>query len=196
MQESKNMLQFPEEFMGGEKCNEILKKFVNDRLIGIMAGIMADKGYEPEKVEEGDVKFAKKVSVQFLPKGYPVSKANHVFLGMYNLLKAQEELVPEITMEYVLDAAINWAIEQAERAGGEPVEQVPEREFVLASIQKELDGEGEDIPAQEILEMYEDLREYIDVCFWDMDFALLDQLSGEQLCHSDLNKILGIMSED
>lgn len=190
------MLRFPEEFMGGEKCNGILKKFVNDRLIRIMDDIMADKGYEPEKVEEGDMIFAQKVSAGFLPENYPVSKANYVFLGLYNLLKAGEDMVPEITMEYVLDGAINWAIEQAQRAGREPVEQVPGREFVLASIQKELDEEGEDLTAEEMLEMYEDLREYIDVCFWDIDFALLDQLSKEQLRHSDLNKLLGIMSEE
>ena len=46
-----------------------------------------------------DLDFAKDVALDYLPKGYPVEKANQTFFGLYKLLKAEELYVPETEME-------------------------------------------------------------------------------------------------
>ena len=43
-----------------------------------------------------------------------------------------------------------------------------------------------------VINSYEDLREYIETCFWDQDFLLLNDMSEEKLLRSELNKYLGI----
>lgn len=40
--------------------------------------------------------------------------------------------------------------------------------------------------------LYEDLRNYGETCFWDMDFALLDEMDEDALANSDVSKLMGI----
>lgn len=75
------------------------------------------------------------------------------------------------------------------------VERIPEpdRAIVLKALAVEAEMEEEEgITAEDLIESYEDLREYENICFWDMDFVLLDEITEDELVHSDAAKFLGI----
>ena len=36
------------------------------------------------------------------------------------------------------------------------------------------------------------MREYEEICFWDTDFAFLDDLDEESLIHSDIGGLIGL----
>ena len=230
------MLKIPE-LPPDEAAAEIVRKFINNRLIGLMEDIideevafdmimsgkaaateMEDKPFdELVDIDElmQDMDFAENVSQMYLPDGYPIEKANREFLGLYKLLKAKNEYVPELPMEYVLYRVIMneiWQVDQInedmedglyddlmddpffegiEDEEVTTVERIPEpdRSIVLNALEV---WEDEDLTAEYIINQYEDLREYEEVCFWDTDFAFLDQMSEDELIHSDMAKFLGI----
>lgn len=113
------------------KAAEIVKNFINDRLVRMMEEIIEDElafvmamsgeidkdlGKKPlDEVIDMDalmqeMKFAENVSLNYLPDDYPIEKANREFLGLYRFLWAKEEYVPELPMEYVLNRVIGSAI--------------------------------------------------------------------------------------
>ena len=118
-----------------EQAAAIVKEFINNRLIRMMediildevafsmafsGGIPEDLGKKPmDEVIDIDelmqnMEFAKNVSLSYLPENYPIEKANREFLGLYKLLKAKNEYVPELPMEYVLYSVIQNAIWQVD----------------------------------------------------------------------------------
>ncbi|MBR1629091.1 MAG: hypothetical protein IJ679_07490 [Lachnospiraceae bacterium] len=219
---------------------EIVKKFMNDRLIRLMERIIQDEVDwtsvfgEGESDEEGtatggsaggeididalmkDRNFAENVSMMYLPDNYPIEKANYEFFGLYKLLKAKGEYVPELPMEYILYHIICGEVEQVDHIqedidsgmfdefandpffdGAEDEEYTtiehipePERSVVLAALEQEIE-EDEDTPEDMILD-FEDLRTYGDLCFWDEDFAFLDDMSEEELLNSSFGEMMGI----
>ena len=222
-----------------KKANRIVSRFVNDRLIELMKKIMLDevvKDLFDDTIsvsvfaENGfnkimdvdkliyDVDFAKKISLMYLPYGYSIKKANYNFIGLYKLLKAKGEYVPELAMEYVLDKVIQSAIqdiedlkdmdwddilevdlsfdvEEAQKIS--TVMKIPEPD--RTTVKKAIQSENPDFSEEEVedtINMYEDLREYINSCFWDKDFLLLDKYTEEQLSGSELNDCMGIMKKD
>ena len=116
------MLRF-EYIPGNEEAQKIIKAHINNRLIALMEGIILDEvdwnlamHGELENIPEdasfedladvdalmNDMDFAENVSMSYLPDNYPIEKANREFFGLYKLLKAKNEYVPELPMEYVL----------------------------------------------------------------------------------------------
>ncbi len=61
-----------------------------------------------------DMDFAQNVSLTYLPDNYPVDRANQEFFGLYNLLKAENEYVPDIVKEYILFAIIYMEVEETD----------------------------------------------------------------------------------
>ena len=49
-----------------------------------------------------------------------------------------------------------------------------------------------DAAAEELLGRYEDLREYEEICFWDLDFTFLDKYSEDDLIHSPMGELMGL----
>ena len=134
-------------------------------------------------------------------------------------MKAKKEYVPELPMEYILYHVIYnevWQVDQInedmedglfddlmddpffegiEDEEVTTVERIPEpdRAIVLKALAVEAEMEEEEgITAEDLIESYEDLREYENICFWDMDFVLLDEITEDELVHSDAAKFLGI----
>ena len=226
------------------KAADIVQRFINDRLIALMEGIILDESAwnraiegdldfdengaaESESFEEAvdleelmhDRSFAETISMMYLPEGFPVERANREFFGLYRLLKAKKEYVPELVMEYILYHIIKDEINQIDdinefsEAGvfdeliGDPlfegigdkeystVEQIPEpeRSIVLAALESEADP---DTTAESLIKYYEDLREYVEVCFWDADFAFLDEMDEDELSNSALNEYMGIIEKE
>ena len=165
-----------------------------------------------------DPDFAANVSMAYLPDNYPVDKANREFFGLYKLLKARKEYVPELPMEYVLyhiimnevwqvdminedtedgmfddlkDDPFFKGIEEEEYTTVEKIPE-PERSVALAGLEKYAAELEEEATAKEVLSEYEDLRNYGEICFWDTDFAMLDEWDEEVLIHSELGKYMGL----
>ena len=225
---------------------DIVHKFINDRLIALMENTILDEvefnmAMRGELDEEDvdltfdeivdindlmtDMEFAENVSLMYLPDGYPVEKANQEFLGLYKLLKAKKDYVPELVMEYVLASLINNEIYQIDMivqdtADGvfdelmdDPefegiedeelttVEHIPEpgRTAVLGAVRKECEEDCEPGEIEESVEyymnLYEDLRQYEEVCFHDADYQMLDEMDEDSLAASELNKQMGILPQ-
>ncbi len=239
------MLKIPS-LPSDQKAAEIVKKFINDRLIRMMediiedeiafvmamsGGIDKDLGEKPlDEVIDMDalmqnLEFAENVSLSYLPDDYPIDKANREFLGLYRLLRAKEEYVPELPMEYVLDRVIGSAIWEVDMINADTedglfddiegdsifegieeegelttIERIPDpdRAVVLKALEKECEeleppeNDEDDYGPEEMILLYEDLRNYREICFWDMDFALLDEMDEEELANSDVSKLMGI----
>ncbi|MCR5452702.1 MAG: hypothetical protein K6F00_08760 [Lachnospiraceae bacterium] len=225
---------------------DIVKKFINNRLIGMMeeiiedeiafvmamsGGIDQDLGEKPlDEVVDMDslmqnLEFAENVSLSYLPDNYPIEKANREFIGLYRLLRAKDEYVPELPMEYVLDRIIENAIWQVDMINedmadgffdalkdnpffdgteeeGEltTIERIPnpDRAVVLAALEKECEeielpeDDEDDYGPEDMILLYEDLRNYVETCFWDTDFAFLDEMDEDTLINSVEAKQLGI----
>ena len=236
------MLQLPNQ-LEDSKANNIVKKFINDRLIAIMEEIILDEVSFTMAMEGSldessytksfeemvniidlmtDIEFAENVSLQFLPDGFPLERANQVFLGLYMLLKAPEEYIPELLMEYALFSVIYSQVGEIDMINEDTedglfddllddpffegiadeeyttVLQIPEpdRSVVMDAVKKQYEEECEPEELDEMVEYvmnsYEDLREYGETCFWDEDFMLLNDMSEEKLLRSELNKYMGI----
>lgn len=222
---------------------DIVKKFVNDRLIGLMEDIILDevswdmamngelseadynKSFEemvdlPALMTNSD--FAENVSLAYLPEGFPVEKANREFFGLYGLLKAKKEYVPDLAMEYILYHVIYGEVGQVEMINEDTEDGLfdelmddsffkgiedeeyttvlqipePERTKVLNAVLEQAKGECCDESPEEMAEylmsLYEDLKEYENLCFWDTDFMLLDDMDEDEIVGSVLNKYMGI----
>ena len=234
------MLELPNP-IGDEKADRIVDSFVNNRLVVLMneaiidcavsSGDMADgDNLTAEELDPGRLmmseRFADEVLLRYLPDWYPKSRANQMFFGLYRLLKAKGDYVPELAMEYVLYHLIEERIWVADMIGSgawndeayedmdlsfkrkygsevpSTVERIPEtdRKIVksfareIFKIECDTDEELEEA-AEWLVNQYEDLREYVDVCFWDTDFEFLDEMTEDELMSSDINKEMGIMAQ-
>ena len=234
------MLKF--EFIpGNAEAQNIIKAFINNRLVSLMEQIILDEAVwdlamDGEDIPKdaafndlvdidklsNDMDFAENVSSTYLPDNYPLEKANREFFGLYKLLKAKKEYVPELPMEYVMYRVIMnevWQIDMINQDTEDglfdelmddpffegiedeeytTIERIPEPERSVA-----LDGlkeyafdmsleTGEETTAEGVLAQYEDLRNYDEICFWDTDFALLDRVDEDTLINSEVGKALGL----
>ncbi len=190
----------------------VVAKHINDRLVRIMEDCIKDGiiiGEEPDQPDGNritrmlpnlytDKEFLQYIHSMYLPETYPVDRAGIAFLGLYKLLKVDTEYVPELPMEYILYCLIHDEMDKISDFGEEAdyISRLPEpaRSDLKKSIAVGMEGDDED-EAEFILSMYEDLREYDEICFWDHDFLLLEHMSMEEIKKSDINKEMGILPE-
>ena len=147
-----------------------------------------------------DEGFAKEVSLRYLPKNYPINKANYEFLSLYRLLKAKKEYTPELPMEYILYQLICETAEVLSEGTYDSdwgddipvsVERIPEpdRLYVIEKLEEESDGE---FSGEDYIKSYEDFREYEETCFEDVDFAMLSFVDEDSLRESAFGKYMGV----
>ncbi|MBQ8940679.1 MAG: hypothetical protein IJ062_02505 [Firmicutes bacterium] len=229
------MLMLPPYFKD-EEANKIVTRFVNKRLLDLMQEIILDEvswnlamagqlnnDAASQNFDElvdiesliYDMDFAENISMTYLPDNYPIERANYNFFGLYKLLKAKKEYVPELAMEYILYHIIYSAVGEIELIGSEEWEEIfyddqvfwdeededystvinipePDRTAVLNAIRNENPNFSEE-EIEETINLFEDLREYGNVCFWDTDFTLLDKYTEEEIKNSELNERMGII---
>lgn len=233
-----------------DEVNSILRKFVNDRLIGIMKDAITEEAVKimeymglggrmvpcwDENWEYIDIialmddhEFVEALNVLYLPQNFPIERTYKVFMGLFNLLKAKDEYVPELAMEYILDKVINYRIESIEAyqkyicdgiSNGtigytdiirkesqliDTVKAIPKAErtivkdFFLSEIGKSIECDEDETPDECVeyyINLYEDLKNYSEICFWDMDFALLDQMTEDEIANSPINDYMGIIDK-
>lgn len=183
------MLRFPGIIIPDEKAEKYVKEYVNGRLIKMMDEIFCAYNHEGyESISETDMDFADCIRI-FFPKGYPVEKMNMKFFGLYSLLKSEKEYVPQLAMEYALDQLIELKLDEYRLLEQSPTESMPEHDYVYRILLRDCTPDE----ATGIMDVYENMENYLEVCFWDSDFALLDEFTEEEIRNSPMNEMLGIM---
>ena len=225
-----------------EKAAEIVKIFINNRLIELKEGVIMDEvgfqlamdGELDESTAEKtfdelvnidslmeDIGFAEEVSMRYLPDNFPIERANREFFSLYRLLKAKNEHVPELPMEYILFHIIEEEVWKIDLINGDAEDGVfdelvddlffegiedgeystimlipePDRSVVMEAMEAEAEELYEDedsLTVDELINRFEDLREYEETCFWDFDFEMLDEIDEKTLISSDMAKYVGI----
>ena len=233
-----------------DEATVILKKFVNDRLIRLMKEVIVEELSQIIELESGyinfpsldrfeetvnmdelmaNTEFAERINIKYLPYWFPVEETNKVFIGLFNLLKAKNEYVPEIVMEYILYEIIYRRVDEIKALSDYILEglengkieettflcimhdqmntveliQEPERTMVIKKFADRLkheedynDEESFRLEAEDSLKDYEDLKEYVDVCFWDTDFKFLNEMTDKDLAESEANAYMGMIDTE
>lgn len=216
---------------GGKVCNKLGRKFVNDRLIDLMEDLMAEyaqmgddsymahikssKEWEAplETVIDlnrmrNDIRFAKNwlIEMEYVPDSFAPDRALHDFWSLYDLLKAEKEYKPDLSMEYILYYIIEYEkdlckdmpdLHERRKHIAEPIRSIMMEELKeeAADIQEQ-DPETyeESIPeiAEDLMACYEDLDQYIETCFEDTDCLFLNEMNEKELEESGLVEAMGI----
>ena len=218
---------------------EIVTSFVNERLISLMEEIMLDevawdmaaRGELDDDAMDKDFEdlvdiqalmndrdFAENALIEYLPDNFPIERANQVFFGLYKLLNADEEYVPEPPMAHLLYRIIYAEVAEAEMLRQDtedglfddlfddpmfdgmedddistviPIPE-PERSIVEEALYNEFQGnyEGEELDdlVEFLLNTYEDLNEYDIVCFEDTELEFLDARNRAEMSKSLMNE--------
>ena len=187
------MLKFPTLFVEDEKANEIVKQFMNQRLVEMMQDIILEYTFidAAQEILPQDIGFCNYISFLF-PKNYSKNAQGEIFLGLYQLLTGEEEKVPTLIMEYVMNSVIADYIESYDELENEELAQIPERDYVLEKLKETILENESGISPEEVLDTYEDIHNYQEYYFWDIDFELLNTYTEKQIAQSDVNKIAGI----
>ena len=149
--------------------------------------------------------FAENVSRLYLPKYYysrPAMDANHEFISLYKLIRAKGEYTPELPMQYILYQLICSTadfladMDEFQDEDEEPasIERIPEpdRSYVISKMRPALDPE---FSAEDFLRHFEDLAEYEETCFADIDFAMLDYADEKSLRSAPFASYIGLQDE-
>ena len=197
------MLRFPEAFSGSKEINAIVCTFINERLINLMEyelGLYAS----PNKNGEFEINYSDLFNSSFLyiierhfPPHYDRNKMGYTYMTLYNYLKSEEEYTPQLTMEYVLADLIKDRIIFYQDTDQSLVEELPCHQELFDEYMRELEDSSEpydekvDIVNSQLADI-ENMENYLDTCFWDMDYSLLNTMTEDELRQSGLCKELGI----
>ena len=152
-----------------------------------------------------DEGFAESVSLLYLPKYYrsrPAMEANQQFISLYKLLKAKNEYLPELPMQYILYQLIcetadvfsdsdSFKDEDEESALVERIPE-PDRSYVLEKLREELDPE---LAPKDYIGMFEDFSEYEEMYFEDVDFAMLGYVDEKTFRSTPFADYIGLQNE-
>jgi len=159
---------------------------------------------KPDENGEFDIDYADLFDDSFLyvlerhfPPHYDRNKMGYTFMSLYMYLKSEEEYVPQLTMEYILANLIQNRINFYHDSGMSLIETVPCHQELYDEYMNELDSsaesDGEKIAiVNERLADIENMENYFDTCFWDMDYKILDTMTEDELRRSGLCEELGI----
>lgn len=195
------MLKLPYPVFEDKNDERIVVEYISGRLLGLLKDALFCSMVERiEDLEENDEDFQDYIALYF-PRSYDRNKMVKTFSGLYALLQSQDEFVPELAMEYLMANLIMGKLEEYKEMGMEElmVEPMEKHAYIIGKLHEIYDGNEDEfgISAEEIMNQIENLQEYLELCFWDMDYALLDECSEDELRDSPLNEILGIgLKED
>jgi hypothetical protein len=179
------MLKFSSDFVDDEKANVLIKKFINNRLINLV---------EPYETDYLDI------AVDLFPENYNHKNVSLKIKELLDLLQDEEEHVPELLLEYVLYYIIKFEMDYIrDNSNSEQVnifvEKIPEdRNYVIQKMKEYyiVNNDYGESDENQTLEEYveclvssammsiEDLSCYEDTCFWDMDYAFIDQVGYDE----------------
>ncbi len=154
-----------------------------------------DERFVTEWLEEFDL----------IPQTIGPKRALHDFFSLYDLLKAKEEYKPDLSMEYILLRVIDSELDLCKDMPElhHKVKRIPKtvrtqmmQELIQEAIKsKEMDpdikGSIQKI-AREMMAYFEDLNEYINICFEDTDCLFLDDMDEDEMKQSGFADQMGV----
>lgn len=200
------MLEFPEMFVKNIEMNNKIEAFINNRLLNLLKEAKEDAAFfsdddleENEEYGVADEDLIASIDLYF-PANCTKDRMPEIFWGLYALLESEEKFVPLLLQEYFLYQLISATVDNYADLEKSTIEKNDGREAILKELEQDFKEDGfSEIEAKEyakerLLEI-EDLRGYETICFWDTDFALLDQMTEQEIIDTGLNERMGIGAE-
>ena len=197
------MLKIPNPIVDDNKAQKIVTKHISEQIKELLRVVAADCSIDIENFEGDDENLIDYLR-DYFPEGYPEDKMSDIFFGLYALLNSEEEYVSKLPMEYLMAGVLEGDIVACEELGTDTRALVEEdREYLVECIRQEVikSGDAEEFGGvNAAVDFYmrnvECIEEYMEVCFWDADYSLLDSYTEEELVNSGANEYLGIGIEE
>lgn len=179
------MLRLADNYTRDPKANDLLRHFMNDRLIEL---IIHDIEWASEKdylsVSPQDQTFQDNIHFYF-PDHLNRQEAAGIFLDLLKALKSKDEWIPNLYEEYALHAVIQSEIHSCEDRGQSTAKSMPDaaRKYVKEIFRAEYleDGEPDEMDPDLRLARFEDLYDYDEYCTFNMDYSMLDHMTEEEI---------------
>ena len=188
------MLKLPSPVFADKDDQRIVTEYISARILELLKEVLFESLIDDlEDLEEDTERFLDRVAF-YLPEHYPKSKMIDAFTGLYALLESEEEFVPELVMEYLMAHLIMVKCEMSADMGVPTIVEMEQHDYILGKLHEICDGNEGDmgISAVDKMREIEDMSEYLEICFWDIDYLLLDEFTEEELRNSPVNEELGI----
>jgi len=142
---------------------------------------------------------------ELIPQTIGPQRGLQDFFSLYDLLKAKEEYKPSLSMEYILLGIIDMELDFCKDMPEyhQRVKRIPEplRSQMMQELLEEAKESREEDPdteetdeefAEELMAYYEDLEQYINICFEDTDCLFLDDMDEDEMEESGFADLLGV----
>ncbi len=182
-----------------EDANKIIERFVSGRILEIIQFElnMFEFGHIEDilKLKADDKTLFYGIIDDISPKNVGMEEANEAFLSLVQLLLSDQELEASMLQNYQLYKIIGRYCDIADGMGHDLSKRFPkeERKIVQKALE-EMEDETE-CTASDLLENFENIENYQDICFEDWDFLQLDKMTFDELKTSRANEVLGMIGE-
>ncbi len=193
------MLSLKDYLTDDKEANKIIERFVSDRILEVIQFEldMFDFGHleELNKIKTDDESLFYGITDDISPENVGKEEANEAFLSLVTLLLSDQALEAGMLQNYKMYKLIGRYCEIAEDIGLELSKEFPEyeKECVLKALEKM--EEAAECTADDLLENFENMENYKDICFEDWDFLELDMMTFDDLKASRANEVLGMIGE-
>lgn len=204
------MLRFPGYYGFNDKAADCVENFMNDNIKSQL--LMVIDCYENKK-NNGFALYYPNMLEEFFPENFPREYCLDIMKALYALLNASKSFVPTLIMEYVMSRIIEMGINNYEDyhiviSNMSPQYDYPEGvEKSLYEYYKDMaydiydedeltDGFIQSYVQSHIDNLSHFSEEWLEACFWDWDFTLLNDMSMGEIRHSLINEACGVMSPE
>lgn len=191
------MIKFYTRFSADTEVDKTVKSFINSRLTEVVNDIMLDFTADADSFV-ADTYFPSDMRKEYIPTALQ---------DLSKVLSSDEEQVPDILGEYVINSAVNYYTELNEEMGEDefPInEEIGNRDYIQNKLlsPRELDFAYINFRINEFLsscdtedksstlKLVENLKYYTEFIFCDTDYEMLDNFSIKEL--SKACKVMGI----
>lgn len=178
------MLHIEAAFTRDPEANAYIREFINDRITSLLINDIENAaGQNYLKVLPGDEEYQENIHFYF-PDHYDRKEGAVAFLNLLKGVKSKEDFIPNIYEEYALHAAMHNYIQRCEDKGLSPARSMPQeaRKYVINVLKNEyLTDERDEMDPDVRLATFEDMYDYDDFLTYNMDYAMLDHMTAEEI---------------
>ncbi|HBP24074.1 MAG TPA: hypothetical protein DD632_01010 [Oribacterium sp.] len=178
------MLHINTAFTRDPEANAFIREFINDRITSLLINdIEGAAGQNYLKVLPEDKEYQENIHFYF-PDHYDRQDGATAFLNLLKGVKSKDDFIPNIYEEYALHAALHSYIHHCEDKGLSPARSMPQeaRKYVINVLKNEyLTDERDEMDPDVRLATFEDLYDYDDFLTYNMDYAMLDHMTAEEI---------------
>ena len=166
------MLRFTEYFSEDKEINSSISRALNKRLVAMMEDIL--RWHDMQDIDEIREDNGSYLNLdRYMPCHLMNREPAQIFCELYDLLQDEEEHVPDPWMEYLLSRIIDERIAMCEVFGLGMRFRLFDREKIEEQILRNRPQMNRR-SMKTYLDKLEDIRKLPSLCFWDMDYELLD----------------------